>query len=192
MMKVTSPGRGTSNKWRYVQPETGVVFTGFSYWQVFNDVSAHRNAMGLDLAEGWEDRFQDDLCKQNEQVPCTGRKADVSKRHLQMADLQRFFALMASWKGDTVPQEEAERRAVICSTCPLNVTVQGCWGCAGMIKKVVSLVGNKQTSRDSALESCKVCGCVLRAKVWLPLAADGLEYPSHCWQATAPASSGEE
>lgn len=185
-MRVTSPGRGTANKWRYAQPETGVVFTGFSYWQVSNAVREHRSAMGLDLAEGWEERFQDDLCKQNEQVPCTGRKANVSKRYLKMDDIRRFFVTMKNWKGDTVSQEEAERRAKICITCPFNVVVQGCWGCSNILKKVVELVGNKQTSLDSALESCKVCGCVLRAKVWLPLTPDGLEYPAHCWQATAP------
>lgn len=192
-MRVTSPGRGTANKWRYAQPETGVVFTGFSYWQVSNAVREHRSAMGLDLAEGWEERFQDDLCKQNEQVPCTGRKANVSKRYLKMDDIRRFFVTMKNWKGDTVSQEEAERRAKICITCPFNVVVQGCWGCSNILKKVVELVGNKQTSLDSALESCKVCGCVLRAKVWLPSDTEanaGLDYPAHCWQATESANSG--
>lgn len=193
-MRVTSPGRGTENNWRYVQPETGVVFTGFSFWQVSNDVRQHRAAMKLDLSEGWEERFQDELCQQNEQVTCTGRKLSVKKRRLTLLDLRRFFITMTNWKGNMVDQAEADRRANICSTCPLNVTVGGCWGCAGMMKKVVELVGNKQTSRDSALESCKVCGCVLRAKVWLPVDAEankGLEYPPHCWQATESANSGE-
>ena len=194
-MQISSPGRGTPNEWKYVQPETGVVFTGFSYWQVCGAVREHRTAMNLDVAEGWEERFQNDLCQQNEQVPCKGRKVEPSKRRLTLDDVRRFFVTMTHWKGDTVPQEEADRRAVICSTCPLNVTVKGCWGCAGLMKKVVELVGNKQTSRDSALESCKVCGCVLRAKVWLPLDAEvnaKLEYPPHCWQAKGSASSGEE
>ena len=194
-MKVLSPGRGTENNWRYVQPETGVVFTGFSFWQVSNDVRQHRAAMKLDLSEGWEERFQDELCQQNEQVPCTGRKISVKKRRLTLLDLRRFFITMTNWKGNMVDQAEADRRANICSTCPLNVTVKGCWGCAGLMKKVVELVGNKQTSRDATLESCKVCGCVLRAKVWLPLDAEvnvKLEYPPHCWQATESASSGEE
>jgi hypothetical protein len=34
-----------------------------------------------------------------------------------------------------------------------------------------------------------VCGCVLRAKVWLELGTidnTGLEYPEHCWQRQVP------
>jgi hypothetical protein len=64
--------------------------------------------------------------------------------------------------------------------------VRGCWGCAGLLKQVTSfLQGGQGTTMDQALESCTVCKCVLRAKVWLPMDAidnTGLEYPEHCWQ----------
>lgn len=193
-MKVTRPFQGTANDWRYVQPETAGVFTGFSYWELLEKVRKHRSAMGLDLAEGWEARFQDDLCRQNELVPCAGRPVNSETRQLTLHDLRRFMNSIANWNGELVPREEAERRAKICVSCPKNQSVRGCWGCAGLLKQVVGfLQGQKGTTMDPALESCGVCGCVLRAKVWMPLnTEDGLEYPSHCWQRPTPSDSAGE
>lgn len=186
-MRVLRPGDSTANKWRYVQPETGAVFTGLSYWQVRDSVYRHRAAMKLDTAAGWEERFQDEICQQNEQAHCDrGKKARTpGKKSLTVDDLRRFMTTLSRQEGSFVSQEEAERRALICSTCPKNQTVSGCWGCGGIIKAVTKYLGNKRTSRDKALESCSVCGCVLRAKVWLELGTidnSGLEYPEHCWQ----------
>jgi hypothetical protein len=191
-MKVSRPGQGTPNEWRYVQPETGAVFHAFSYWELADKVRKHRAAMNLDLAKSWEDRFQDDLCRQNEEAPCHGR-VDTKKdsRRLTLQDLRRFMSTISKWDGTLVAREEAERRAAICIACPKNQSVRGCWGCAGLLKEVVKfLQGKKGTTVDSALESCGVCGCVLRAKVWMPLdTKDGLEYPSHCWQRATPSGS---
>lgn len=185
-MRVHRPGQGTQNDWRYVQPESGAVFTGTSYWGIVDQVHEHRRAMGYDIGEGWEERFQDALCRQNEQVPCTDRVTPPSKRRLQLADLRRFMTAASKFDGTFVAQEEAERRAVICSTCPLNKTVTGCWGCAGLLKVALKFLAGRSTRRDKALESCAVCGCVLRVKVHLPVGEpDGLTYPEWCWQKAA-------
>ena len=155
-MKVLRPGDSTTNKWRYVQPETGAVFTGFSYWQVRDSVFKHRAAMKLDTAAGWEERFQDELCQQNEQVPCNRGKnfKPSGKRSLTIDDLKRFMVTLSQQNGSFVDQDEAERRAAICSTCPKNQSVAGCWGCGGIVKSVTKYLGNKHTSRDKTLESC--------------------------------------
>jgi len=188
-MKVSRPGQGIQNQWRYVQPETGVVFTAFSYWELEFKVEKHRSAMKLDLADGWQERFQNDLCKQNDEVPCIGRPKDHRPEKITLADLRRFMSTVSKWDGTLVSRDEAERRAAICAGCPKNKAVHGCWGCAGLLKQVVSfLQGKAGTTMDNALESCSVCKCVLRAKVWLPMDAidnTGLEYPEHCWQADA-------
>lgn len=195
-MRVLRPGDGTANEWRYVQPETGAVMHGFSYWAIKEAVVKHRSAMKLDLSEGWEERFQDELCRQNEQVPCDRReKQPITKKGLSVADLKRFMNTLLAQKGVFVSQEEAERRATICSTCPKNQSVPGCWGCSGIMKMVAQYLGKKHTSRDRALESCAVCGCVLRAKVWLEMDTidnTGLEYPEHCWQRKPSSSDSAE
>ena len=186
-MRVLRPERGTSNNWRYVQPESGMVLNGPSYWNLLDRVLKHREAMGYDLSEGWESRFQHDLCLQNDKVLCAGKKAKSEQRRLSLADLKRFMNTISNFNGEFVPAEEAERRASICSTCPLNQGVAGCWGCAGVVAETAKLLSGRTTTRDKALESCSVCGCVMRAKVHLPLDVvdnTGLEYPTWCWQHT--------
>lgn len=184
-MKVTRPAQSTQNDWRYVQPESGAVFTGLSYWGLVDVVRQHRQAMKYDLADGWEERFQDDLCHQNTQALCSGRPPDTTKRRLKLADLRRFMNTLGVFRGEFVPQAEAERRAAICSTCPLNKTVTGCWGCGGLLAAATKFLAGRTTSRDKALDSCAVCGCVMRVKVHLPMEVmdnSGLEYPEWCWQ----------
>ena len=113
-MKVTRPGDSTGNDWRYVQPETAAVFTAFSFYGLLEAVEKHRKAMKLDLSEGWMDRFQDDLCRQNERVPCDrGKKQPTGKKSLTVADLKRFMNTLSAQKGDFVSQEEADRRAKV-------------------------------------------------------------------------------
>jgi len=197
-MKVTNKRIGTPNQWRYVQPESGAVFHGLSYWGIVDQVQQHRRAMQYDLAEGWEERFQDDLCRQNSEVPCSDRPVDLTQRRLTVADLRRFMGTLANFKGKFVPKAEAERRAAVCSTCPMNREVVGCWGCGGILATVTKFLAGRSTSRDASLDSCSVCGCVLRAKIHLPMEViksaeirSKLEYPEWCWQRQASDSAAE-
>ena len=105
------------------------------------------------------------------------------------ADVLRFARTVKDWGLKTgfafVDQAEATRRASICATCPMNVRIAGCLGCAGVEALVTSMKGDRKTPDDIRLETCDVCGCYLKAKVWLPddaLDNSGLTYPSHCWQ----------
>lgn len=188
-MKVINKRIGTPNQWRYVQPESGAVFHGLSYWGIVDQVRLHREAMNYDLAEGWEARFQDDLCRQNMEIPCSDRPVDPASRSLTVADARRFLATLSNFRGEFVSKEEAERRATICSTCPMNREIPGCWGCGGILKEVTKFLLGRTTSRDKSLESCAVCGCVMRAKVHIPMdvirraeSRSNLSYPPNCWQ----------
>lgn len=97
-------------------------------------------------------------------------------------------------KGEPVcvDEETAEARAVICAQCPHNANIGNCWGC-GELGKLFRLVqGDLTTQRDSKLNSCGVCGCALRTKVWITDEAlvkiensQGLppnEFPVWCWR----------
>lgn len=89
----------------------------------------------------------------------------------------------------------AERRASTCSSCAENQPVSGCEGCnlRAMLDAISSVVQGQATTKDGLLGACKLCGCHLRAKVWLPLDIL-LKYSSsqqmeltkerapHCWQ----------
>lgn len=87
---------------------------------------------------------------------------------------------------------EAERRARICVTCPNNQIVHGCTGCSmPALKEVInSVVSGGSTTVDAALEGCCICGCALKALVWMPLdilhermpASENERLPDHCWK----------
>ncbi len=182
MMTPSSPNIGTDHKWRYAQPETGAVFTGFAYSLMRDKVIQHRRAMDIPFDEV---AFMDELCRQNTAIPCSGRVIPPGERHMTIADVRRFLSSLSSWDGSFVDQEEAERRATICAGCPMNVVVHGCKGCGGILKWVNEKLGGNVTSKDRALESCAVCGCFNAVSVWLPLEAqnvEGLEFPDHCWK----------
>lgn len=93
--------------------------------------------------------------------------------------------------GGYCDQPEAERRAAICAKCPQNTAIIGCSSCSmpSLNAVIESVRLGRHTSQDAVLQGCTVCGCSLRAKVWLPMgvlrsSTPGEQlsrFPSHCW-----------
>lgn len=97
----------------------------------------------------------------------------------------RFSDLLAGGV-QLVDKAEAERRALICSRCYLNVQMSGCSGCQAAVQALSHLF--PATKYDFALRSCAACHCNLRAKVHFPMEILDKEtlqvqqlYPEHCW-----------
>lgn len=82
-----------------------------------------------------------------------------------------------------VNQNDADRRALICSQCPANKSVESCSSCLATVKLISkSLIGTRNTRYDRKLKHCGVCGCDLKMKVHFPLNQDDKnDYPSNCW-----------
>jgi hypothetical protein len=83
---------------------------------------------------------------------------------------------------------EAERRASVCSECPLNDRSR-CTVCGGLLAFVRKLVGRRETSYDPVLGTCNLCGCLLRVKVHVSSEAlkasttkpPADQIPGFCW-----------
>lgn len=95
---------------------------------------------------------------------------------------------MNLWYSKVVSQQEAEIRAKQCSTCPNNEFPD-----KGAFTKwsddvALSSVGEKKTSYHESLGNCKVCTCVLKAKVFYGgeasfTAEEEAEFRKvNCWQ----------
>lgn len=103
-------------------------------------------------------------------------------------DVKAALTTFATWIKEGlhyVTEDEAERRALICSRCYYNISVQGCAACHAAAETVVRA---KRTKYDHALKACGVCKCLLRAKVHFPLSTldkitPGKQalYPEFCW-----------
>jgi len=107
-------------------------------------------------------------------------------------------AVLKDWLGEggvPVSQELAERRAMTCTCCPMNVAPRW-WEKArnrvarAMVRQLaVKNSANISTSLDENLHVCKKCGCCLPAKVHVPIkhVADHTrpetleQMPSFCW-----------
>lgn len=116
---------------------------------------------------------------------------------LGIADIARGTATILALKAAGTPlveQEQAEARALVCKTCPYNVSYKKPCGslCGELVEIVQKLVGGRGTAQDDVLEACAVCKCSLKAKVHVPLKFLKLtetqeqhaKWPSECWMLT--------
>jgi hypothetical protein len=190
-MIVKDPSVMPPGGWRYIQPETGFEFSASTLRVVVQKVTEHRKANGLPVGDP-RSEIEDFVCAQ---LPagsdnCTHvLDGDYAlKTHFTMDDVKRFIqaAVNALGSRGLADQETAEARAKTCAACPLNTSVSGCWRCKGLADWLFKLIGARTTAHDSRLNQCGVCGCSLKAKIWLPqdVAQDvskGYKFPSWCW-----------
>jgi hypothetical protein len=181
--------------WRYIQPETGFTIKGQNHYELFKAIKDHRVANNLPVGDVQTD-FEDFACAA-QPVGSTWCSPilegdDINlKRHFTTDDMMRFVNSVVSVLADgkLVEKDVAEKRAEICSYCPLNTRITGCWSCIGLAEKIYNIIGTRATSRDATLNQCGVCGCSLKAKVWLPIeiarkTVEGMKFPSFCWLKT--------
>jgi hypothetical protein len=191
--------------WRYIQPETGFEFKANLYRDIERKVRDHREANGIPVG----DLRKDIECFVCAQLPrgAESCEADIPgeipgdialKTKFNMDDVKRFIqsAAAALGKRGLVDQETADARANVCAACPLNMPVPGCWRCEGLADWLFRLIGTRKTIHASRLRQCGVCGCSLKAKLWLPQDAarkvsEGYKFPSWCWLNKAPSTGIE-
>lgn len=185
--KITPPGGYT-----YTQEETNVTMNANSWEGLLDQVAKHRRSNNLPVPFNLSDIVAKQLC---ERQPEACVKREIKHNPNSKLDLNvalRFTRTLMSAGLKRVDQQEADRRAEICASCPDNIEPQGCTPCrASVIKRVINLtVGDRQTTYDSELKSCKYCGCFNKAQVWFPLEslqktitdAENQALPEHCWK----------
>lgn len=176
--------------YRYVFPQTGHAVTGWNYNDWLQAANNHLHANNMPIPEDLDAQMQDQLCRT---LPPGWCNYDDPKRprpstSLTWNDVLIGVVTFTRWIAagcKYVTQEEADRRALICSRCYLNVNVQGCSGCH---KAVQEIVRNKKSKHDASLRSCAVCKCFLRAKVHFLISTLDTDnpgaqvmYPEFCW-----------
>ena len=109
------------------------------------------------------------------------------------------IGLITEWLGSgakPVAKELAEKRALVCSTCPHNkqsdLTSIFTIPASEMIRKTIAIKNDMklETSQDSKLGVCELCACPLATKCWTPISHMAshisekvkAELPDFCWQ----------
>ena len=175
--------------YRYKDPESGFVCHSFDYSDWVQQEKKHLEGNGRKVPFDLELIMQEQLCMTLPPGWCSYDPPNsVVLATLEGKDIMHAASTFGSWVLNGMPlveQEEADRRALVCSRCYLNVSISGCGVCQAVVDK---LAGSLTSKHDRFIRKCAACKCNLRAKVHFPLEVLDKEnpgvqelYPEHCW-----------
>ena len=176
----------------YTEPLSGVEFRHIVFVEALYRIRQHRIANGYPLPPGWEEDVEDAMCEtQPPHVWIYVEDVTREPRRLHITDVKNFIRVVTTWMQSGVgfvPQEEAERRAAICTACPLNQKIEGCTPCAALLETVAGAIAGRHTSRDAGLQGCGVCSCSNQVQVHIPSevlhkgVTPDMVFPDWCWK----------
>lgn len=161
----------------FQQPETGAKLDGQSLEETVALVVKHRiaNALPRQSVDEVREDVEAQLCMLLGPSWC--QDAQAFNFPTDWESIKAGTRTLLSWAFEAakgghpyVTQEEAERRASACSNCFMNKRGGGCLSCGfvDLVRKVMAETPDPgQTKNDDKLNTCTICGCLLRKKVWL-------------------------
>lgn len=196
MRKLKNRSLVPPDSYRYTDPISGHQTESSTYGDWIEAARQHRIANGFDVPLDFTGQMEDQLCGSIPPEWCEREAGDVASwvnTRFSWTDVQAGMVAFSEWGRQGLPlvdEAEANRRARICVTCPLNVHVSGCAACHKIASILTGLVAKKVSQHDDQLKACAVCHCANRAQIWFPL--DVLDskntpekqaaLPSFCWQ----------
>lgn len=115
-------------------------------------------------------------------------------QHLQQAAVgQKILRDWLGAEGKPVSAELAQARANVCLTCPKNHSGEWLWNTVTHFtinaRSKLRHAMNLHVIGEEGLNTCEVCGCVIKLKIWTPLkhirrftSPEMLaRYPDFCW-----------
>lgn len=179
---------------RFKDPSTGVTITGPTYRDWVNKVKKHRIANVVPVGVDLEAEMQEQLCLQMPAGICVRDGTPYSSGVMNGLTFDQVIngtVVLGEWLltgKKKATREEAQQRTNVCAACPFNQPVTGCTSCnQGKLLNVVNrIVGPERLQGDDKLQACTLCGCSLKAKVWIDLDilkkhTGGVNFPEWCW-----------
>jgi hypothetical protein len=134
-------------------------------------IKQHYKDNNLPLPDDWQERVEDQMCKQLPEGWCTyvdgvpaNPENNITAENIVKGITSLYKMAIETLKGEDVfvSQDEANQRAAICARCYQNKPSNFCMGC-GAMRQVTELVakvkGSRKTTSDSRLQNCGICGC---------------------------------
>lgn len=197
MLTLLDKGTVPPGGFRYLCQETKSWIQAASFAELVHASEKHRAANHLGISDNFREEVEAQLCSHMPAGTCK-HEAGVAlsgTRRLTFQEVVTATKTLGSWflKGTPkVTQDEAEKRANICLSCPMNQNFDGCTTCAekDLREAIVDFMGHSKTPYDSSLFTCFTCGCTLKAAIWFPLEilkkhmteeVNAL-LPAHCWK----------
>lgn len=172
MKKLVNPQITPIGGFRFVDPDTGFHFNQSykSFEELEAAVQSYRQANGLPRISKFRAVWEHYVC---ENVPgIKGRCCQVAqkvKRSFEQywAGGKSFVKAIMRGEDSFVDQRTADRRGAVCKECDQNVVNIGHNHTQlysdGFIR---AQVGNRKSKYHEDLHTCKICTCILKAKVF--------------------------
>ena len=194
MIKLKKRNQTPPGGWKY-KDDSGFWIEGRNIDTLISNIILHRNRNGSSKSVDPVEVEQEVLHQLCSILDGTWCKSDVEFATYE--DKTSFFkldkitsvakaALEIAKGAELVDADELARRQDICRKCFLNKPPRGC-ACAVVYKTINASI--PENRRDENLQMCGACGCMINAKIQLPMSAvnaanEGTnnKYPPHCWQ----------
>lgn len=179
----------TSPVWKLPDPDTGHIHEGTTLTKLIQNIVSYRSQNNLPQIDNLELVISNYLCGLPEnQGKC--RNSPLKRGILQY--LKGGIALVQNlYYKEFAPQEEADRRAEICTRCPHNDFPDKSYFIKWSDELALHMVGDRKSRYHKDLGSCRICTCNLRAKVFIgtsfSLSDEEISKMNEvgCWQPTA-------
>jgi len=185
-LKVKYPGFqiiGDTSGYAWPVEATKTVVVSYGFKTLIEAVHKHLKANDIPPPVDLERSMNEHACAQ---FPENCQELDPNaerKVSLWMLAKKFFTAVISAATTGLVSQEEAERRASICSVCPHNKPqeLNFCSGChtAKFVRDAAEALSTRHTSFDNQLDTCELCSCSLKLKVFVP--KEGMEDKNIQW-----------
>lgn len=169
------PVDASGQSYRYTHPD-GHVSRAMDVWTWEQKIREHIVGNGGDVPVNIMAIAEDQLCgtlppDQCEYEVGDMRPTDVRISLSSVGDWVKAIVQKVAGGEEYVSEEEANRRAAICTACPYNVQAAGgCQGCEKLAELLTPGMGKRKTGYDQNLKSCACCGCFLKIATHFPLA----------------------
>lgn len=174
----------------YVWPveATKTVVVSYGFKTLIEAVHKHLKANDIPLPVDLERSMNEHACAQFPEN-CQELDPDAERKvSLWMLAKKFFTAVISAATTGLVSQEEAELRASICAVCPHNKPqeLNFCSGChtAKFVRDAAEALSTRHTSYDNRLDTCELCSCSLKLKVFVPkegMEDKNIQWHPDCW-----------
>lgn len=172
MRKLINPQIAPVGGYRFIDPDTGFAYDRkyASLEELSNHVQQYREANGLPRIEKFQAVWEAYVCANVPQMDgrCCPVGEDISRKFTQYwAGAKAYVKAAIAGAAAFVSQEEADRRAAICAGCSENVRNYGHSHAQFYSDKFIQgQIGNRKSAYHDKLHTCRVCTCILKAKVF--------------------------
>jgi hypothetical protein len=156
-------------------PDRGLVGRSYHFNGLMEKIVQYRQANGFPCGLGLEDEVEQAVClAYPQEAENIDPRIPSTTMRLGWEDIVNGTRNLAAFIGAGRPyvsQDEANRRARICASCPFKGDfVRQCGSlCGKLLETIKDFVTSRSTPYDGQLMSCRVCKCHCQAIVWVPL-----------------------